>query len=43
MSKHHGIPMEDWRKKDKPRSIHTNWQQPWKVNKDGSITDAMFS
>jgi sulfane dehydrogenase subunit SoxC len=43
MSKHHGIPIADWRKKDKPRSIHTNWQQPWKVNKDGSISDAMFA
>jgi sulfane dehydrogenase subunit SoxC len=42
-SKHWGIPIEDWRKKDKPRSIHTNWQQPWKVNRDGSISDAMFT
>jgi len=43
MSKAHGIPMSDWRKGEKPRSIHTNWQQPWKVNKDGSISDAMFA
>jgi len=42
-SKYHGFSMDDWRKKDKPRSIHTNWQQPWKVNKDGSISDAMFA
>jgi sulfane dehydrogenase subunit SoxC len=42
-AKNHGIAMDEWRKKDKPRSIHTNWQQPWKVNKDGSITDAMFA
>ena len=25
------------------RSIHTNCMQPWKVARDGSITDAMFS
>jgi sulfane dehydrogenase subunit SoxC len=25
------------------RSIHSNMQQPWRVAKDGSITDAMFS
>ena len=43
MVKHHGIPMDAWRGKEKPRSIHTNWQQPWKVNKDGSISDAMFA
>jgi sulfane dehydrogenase subunit SoxC len=42
-SKAHGIAMDEWRKKEKPRSIHTNWQQPWKVAKDGSITDAMFA
>jgi sulfane dehydrogenase subunit SoxC len=42
-SKYHGITMDEWRSKEKPRSIHTNWQQPWKVNKDGSISDAMFA
>jgi sulfane dehydrogenase subunit SoxC len=25
------------------RSIHTNCMQPWKIARDGSITDAMFS
>jgi sulfane dehydrogenase subunit SoxC len=43
MSKAHGIPMSDWRKGEKPRSIHTNWQQPWRVNRNGSISDAMFA
>ena len=42
-SKNWGISMEEWRKPDKPRSIHTNWQQPWKVASDGSISDAMFA
>jgi sulfane dehydrogenase subunit SoxC len=42
-SKNHGIPMSAWQEKVKPRSIHTNWQQPWRVNKDGSISDAMFA
>ena len=42
-SKYHGIKMEEWRSAEKPRSIHTNWQQPWKVAKDGTITDAMFA
>jgi sulfane dehydrogenase subunit SoxC len=41
-AKFHGISMDEWRKDDKPRSIHTNWQQPWKVNRDGTISDAMF-
>ena len=44
LSKLWGITMDEWRQKDnKPRAIHMNAQQPWKVNKDGSISDAMFA
>jgi sulfane dehydrogenase subunit SoxC len=43
LSKHWGITMDEWRQKDnKPRAIHMTAQQPWKVNRDGSITDATF-
>jgi len=43
LSKNWGIPMADWRKPDRPRAIHMTAQQPWKINRDGSISDAMFS
>jgi len=39
---HWGIPMEDWKKIDKPRVIHMTAIQPWRILKDGSIRDAMF-
>ena len=42
LSKHWEIPLEDWKKAERPRAIHFNAIQPWKVAKDGSITDAMF-
>jgi len=41
MFKNWGISEEDSKKPQ--RSIHTNAQQPWRVARDGSITDAMFS
>ena len=43
LSKNWGIPMADWRKPDRPRAIHMTAQQPWKINRDGSISDAMFA
>jgi len=43
LSKNFGIPMEDWRKPDRPRAIHMTAQQPWKINRDGSISDAIFA
>jgi sulfane dehydrogenase subunit SoxC len=44
LSKHWEIPIEDWKKKnDRPRAIHMNAIQPWKIARDGSISDAMFS
>src|SRR5215470_2190982 len=39
--KNWGFSEEDSKKPQ--RSIHTNCMQPWKVARDGSITDAMFS
>jgi hypothetical protein len=35
--------LADWKKPERPRAIHMNAIQPWKVAKDGSITDAMFA
>jgi sulfane dehydrogenase subunit SoxC len=43
LGEHWEIPMADWKKAEKPRSIHMNAIQPWKVARDGSITDAMFA
>jgi sulfane dehydrogenase subunit SoxC len=39
--KHWGVSEEDSKKPI--RSIHSNMQQPWRVARDGSIDDAMFS
>jgi hypothetical protein len=43
LSKHWGINMADWKGETKPRAIHFNAQQPWKIARDGSITDAFFA
>jgi len=43
LSKNWGIALEDWKKPEKPRAIHMNAIQPWKVARDGSISDAMFA
>ena len=43
LSKNWGIALEDWKKPERPRAIHMNAIQPWKVARDGSISDAMFS
>jgi len=43
LSKNWGIPMEDWKKPEKPRAIHVTAIQPWKIARDGSISDAMFA
>jgi sulfane dehydrogenase subunit SoxC len=42
LGKHWQIPIEDWTKPERPRAIHFNAIQPWKVARDGTITDAMF-
>ena len=39
--KHWGISDADLKKPT--RSIHSNMQQPWRVARDGSVDDAMFS
>jgi sulfane dehydrogenase subunit SoxC len=43
LSKHWEIPLEDWKKAEKPRAIHMNAIQPWKIARDGSISDAIFA
>jgi len=43
LSKHWGINMADWKAETRPRAIHFNAQQPWKVARDGSISDAFFA
>jgi hypothetical protein len=35
--------MADWQAEVRPRAIHFNAQQPWKVARDGSISDAFFA
>jgi len=42
LSKNWGIAMSDWKKELKPRAIHMTAIQPWKVARDGSISDALF-
>jgi len=43
LGQHWEIPLEDWKKPERPRAIHFNAIQPWKIARDGSITDAMFA
>jgi sulfane dehydrogenase subunit SoxC len=44
MAKNWGITMAEFRQaENKPRAIHVTAQQPWKINRDGSISDAMFA
>jgi sulfane dehydrogenase subunit SoxC len=43
LSKNWGMPLADWKKTERPRAIHFNAIQPWKVARDGSISDAMFA
>jgi len=42
LTEHWGMKMSDWTKPERPRAIHMNAIQPWKIARDGSITDAMF-
>jgi sulfane dehydrogenase subunit SoxC len=43
MSKNWQIPMEEWKEKERPRGIHMNPIQPWKIARDGTITDTLFA
>ena len=43
LTDHWGFKLADWQKREKPRAIHFNAIQPWKINRDGSISDALFA
>jgi sulfane dehydrogenase subunit SoxC len=43
LTDHWGMQLADWKKPERPRAIHMNAIQPWKVARDGSISDAMFA
>ena len=43
LTKNWGMHLEDWKKTPRPRAIHFNAIQPWKIARDGSISDAMFA
>ena len=43
LTQHWGMQLADWTKPERPRAIHMNAIQPWKVARDGSISDAMFA
>ena len=43
LSKNWGMTLDYWQKHERPRAIHFNAIQPWKVARDGNITDAMFA
>lgn len=43
VSKNWGIPMDAWKKEERPRAIHMNAIQPWKIARDGTITDTLFA
>jgi sulfane dehydrogenase subunit SoxC len=40
---HWGFTPEDLHKEEHPRAIHFTAIQPWKINRDGTIVDAMFA
>jgi sulfane dehydrogenase subunit SoxC len=43
LTDHWGMKPADWHKEEKPRAIHMNAIQPWRITRDGSISDAMFA
>jgi sulfane dehydrogenase subunit SoxC len=43
LTQHWGMQLSDWKKPERPRAIHMNAIQPWKIARDGSISDAMFA
>ena len=43
LSTHWGVAFDDWKKIEKPRAIHMNAIQPWRILRDGTIRDAMFT
>jgi sulfane dehydrogenase subunit SoxC len=43
LTKHWGMDLADWKKTPRPRAIHFNPIQPWKIASDGSISDVLFA
>ena len=43
LTKNWGMDLADWKKTPRPRAIHFNVIQPWKIARDGSISDVMFA
>ena len=43
LTKNWGMSMDDWKKADRPRAIHMNAIQPWRIARDGRISDAVFA
>jgi hypothetical protein len=43
LTKNWGMDPADWKKTPRPRAIHFNPIQPWKIASDGSISDVLFA
>ncbi len=43
LTKNWGMDPSDWKKTPRPRAIHFNPIQPWKIDRDGSISDVLFA
>jgi hypothetical protein len=43
LSKNFHMELADWKKTPRPRAIHFNAIQPWKIASDGSISDVLFA
>jgi sulfane dehydrogenase subunit SoxC len=43
LTKNWGMELADWKKTPRPRAIHFNPIQPWKIDRDGSISDVLFA
>jgi hypothetical protein len=43
LTKNWGMDPADWKKDPPPRAIHFNAIQPWKIARDGSISDVLFA
>ena len=43
LSKNWGMDVEYWNKTPRPRAIHFNAIQPWKIARNGSISDVLFA
>ena len=43
LTKNWGMDPADWKRNPLPRAIHFNAIQPWKIARDGSISDVLFA